>query len=106
MHPGLVLLAAAAAPTNMSVGGLIGPSGEPFMQVPAWEVMEQIRLTHWAELQALHDDGLAIQRADGGTLSPAHHAELQARLDRIQESYREKLYRADPFAVDSYGMRR
>jgi hypothetical protein len=102
LGPMLLAVATTSAAANL---GPIGPSGQPFIQVPAWEQIEQIRLIHMAELKGLHDDGLAIQRADGGTLSPAHHDELQARLDRIQESYRSQLYRADPFSVDSYGMR-
>ena len=78
----------------------------PYVSWPDNETIIQINLQHSAELEALRVDGLAIQRADGGTLTPAHRAELQARLDKIQASYRRLIYRSDPWAVDSMGMRK
>ncbi|HKD23440.1 MAG TPA: hypothetical protein VKB71_15595 [Rhizomicrobium sp.] len=34
-------------------------------------------------LMALRDEGLKLREADGGTLTPEHHAYLQAKLDAI-----------------------
>jgi hypothetical protein len=35
-------------------------------------------------LQSLRDQGLRLQREDGGTLTPEHRAELQSKLDAIR----------------------
>lgn len=35
------------------------------------------------EVKKLHDDGMKMVKADGGKLSDAHKAELQARLDKL-----------------------
>ncbi len=36
----------------------------------------------------LRDEGLKLQRADGGKLTPEHHAYLQTKLDAIQAKWR------------------
>jgi hypothetical protein len=36
-----------------------------------------------AELLSLREQGLRLQQADGGTLSPDHRAQLQSKLDAI-----------------------
>jgi len=36
------------------------------------------------ELQSLRDQGLRLQQADGGALTPEHRAELQSKLDAIR----------------------
>jgi len=59
--------------------------------------------THSTRLAALRTEALEMQAIDGGTLTPEHHAQLQARLDRIQLRYAEMLRRADPFSIDSNG---
>jgi hypothetical protein len=97
------LLLAAVASSSFTV---FGPSGGPYVITPPNEVIEQINLQHLAQLRRLHEDGLAIQRGDGGSLTAAHHAELQARLDRVQETYRRNIERVDPWAVKSDGIRR
>jgi hypothetical protein len=35
------------------------------------------------DVKKLHDDAVKLQKADGGQLSDAHKAELQARLDKL-----------------------
>jgi hypothetical protein len=35
------------------------------------------------DVKKLHDDAVKMQKADGGKLSEAHTAELQARLDKL-----------------------
>ena len=59
--------------------------------------------THSTRLAALRAEALEMQASDGGTLTPEHHAQLQAKLDRIQLRYAEMLRRADPFSIDSNG---
>lgn len=40
-------------------------------------------------LLKLQREGLELQRQDGGTLTPEHHAMLQAKLDRINAQAQE-----------------
>jgi hypothetical protein len=40
--------------------------------------------TQAVELLSLRDQGLRLQEADGGRLSPAHRAALQSKLDAIR----------------------
>ena len=103
-----LLLAATIASSATSAGTsvvAIYPSGH-YEGIPAKDLIQQIKFRYSAQLKSLRDEGLATRRADGGTLTPAHRAELQARLDRIQASYRHAIQQADPWAVDSLGMRR
>lgn len=104
------LLAAAAISAPVSAATPIGtpdflPSA-PYQPAPALEIMSIISLRHSAELNALRNEGLTILKADGGTLSAVHRAELQTRLDRLEGSYRRQLELYDPWAVDSMGMRK
>ena len=97
-------IASSATSAAISIGPIY-QSGH-YEGISGADLIEQIKFRHSAQLKALHDEGLAAQRADRGILTPTHHAELQARLDRIQESYRHAIEQADPWAVDSLGMRR
>ena len=54
------------------------------------------------DLNALRDEGLALQQADGGTLTPAHRAQLQDKLDGLRASYRSRIARSDPWAIVSW----
>lgn len=36
-------------------------------------------------LKKLHDEAVATQKADGGTLTPEHHAELEAKLAVLRQ---------------------
>lgn len=99
-----MLYAAAIASSHATASG-VAPSA-PYILFPARDAIEQINFRYSRQLKALHDEGLAIRRTDGGSLTPAHHAELQAKLDSIQASYRRAIERVDPLAVDSHGMRR
>ncbi len=44
--------------------------------------------TYWLELTKLRNKGLKIRKQDGGTLTGEHRALLQAKLDRINASWR------------------
>lgn len=99
------LLASSASAAPMYGAQDLLPNA-PYVAWPANESMVRITLMHSAELEALRKDGLALQASDGGTLSPAHRAQLQARLDRLNESYRRLIRRSDPWSVDSLGMRK
>ena len=100
-----ILIASPATATPMYGAQDLLPNA-PYVLWPANEAVVQITLLHTAELEALRKDGLALQAADGGTLTPAHRAQLQARLDRLQDSYRRLIRRSDPWSVDSLGMRK
>lgn len=97
-----ILLAAAmlGTPAQEDVSG--GPWPQ-YYGPPVPEMIAQINAGYTAELKALHEDGLAIRQADGGTLSPSHRAELQTRLDRINASYRRIIGRYG--TVDALGRR-
>lgn len=57
----------------------MSPSSIP---VPASDLRkEKIRRA----LTLLHDEGIKLREADGGTLSEEHRAYLQARLDAIRD---------------------
>ena len=100
-----VLIACAATAAPMYGAQDLLPNA-PYVLWPANESIVRINLMHSAELEALRKDGLALQAADGGTLSPAHRARLQARLDKLNDSYRRLINRSDPWSVDSLGMRK
>jgi len=58
------------------------------------------------DMETLRKDGLAQQAQDGGTLTPEHRAELQARLDRINATYRDRTRRSDGLSLNADGSRR
>ncbi len=43
------------------------------------------------DLTALRSEGLRLRAADGGALTPAHRAELEAKLDAVVHKYRVAL---------------
>jgi hypothetical protein len=58
------------------------------------------------DMEALRKEGLAQQALDGGTLTPEHRAELQARLDRINAVYQARTSRPDGLTLNADGSRR
>lgn len=64
---------------------------------------EAVTIQHLGDLRAFRNKALALQRADGGTLSAAHHAILQAKLDRLNAIYRERLRYTDPLSINADG---
>ncbi len=69
--------ATAADATSMGGGGAVSYVTAPVTPVgPAYE-------KKWA-LRDFIKEGRALQAADGGTLTPAHRAYLQAKLDAIR----------------------
>lgn len=52
------------------------------------------------QLKTFREEGLALRRADGGTLTPEHRAQLQARLDRLNAERCRNVTKHDPWAID------
>ena len=100
-----MLLAAAVvfgpATAMAQEGAYHPPSAEPVRRT-----ITSINLQHVEKLKALREEGLALQRADGGTLTPAHLAELQRKYDKLWESYHRNVARADRFSVNADGSAR
>ena len=69
----------------------------PPASVPTTKSITLINLQLEEQLKVLRKEGLALQRADGGILTPAHRIQLQAKLDNLWEYYRNKAARADPW---------
>jgi len=67
---------------------------------------EQIRYNYRNKLVALREEAIAIRDQDGGTLTDAHRAELQDRLDRIHADLRQEISDGDVFSVSADGRRR
>ena len=67
---------------------------------------EVISLRFSKRLEALRREALARRQADGGVLTPAHRALLQAKLDRLQASYRHAVRNIDPMSVNADGSSR
>jgi ABC-type oligopeptide transport system substrate-binding subunit len=68
--------------------------------------VEAANVRFTSDIEALRKEGLAQQGLDGGTLTPAHRAELQARLDQINAAYRVRIGRSDSLDVNADGSRR
>ena len=98
-----LFLAAVAVAAPASARPDYGPQdllpNAPYIAPLTPKTIVGLTLQNSAKLRAFHDEGLAIQRADGGTLTPEHRAALQAKLDRLVAEYRRSLHRADPWAV-------
>ena len=101
-----VAIAMGATAAHPSGGFPTSMPAAPYMGAPAPEIMSVIVLRHSAQLKALREEGLALRRADGGTLNDVHRAALQARLDKLQASYRRQIELYDAWALDSLGMRK
>ena len=52
---------------------------------------QEVDLQYEGQLDSFRRKALAMRQADGGTLSPAHLAVLQAKLDRLNRSYQTEL---------------
>ena len=52
---------------------------------------QEVDLQHEDQLAAFRRKALAVQEADRGKLTPAHLANLQSKLDRLNTSYRTEL---------------
>jgi len=48
-----------------------------------YDDLKNARIRH--ELTELHDEGIKLRDADGGTLTEAHRAYLQSKLDAIRD---------------------
>jgi hypothetical protein len=67
--PALATTAARAAPSGIAI-----PASAPSQPLRRHDAILAIR-----------DEALALQAADGGTLTDAHRAYLQAKLDAVRE---------------------
>lgn len=79
---GVILLATPAWSLNMrdSQGRVppTAPAGRFYSGMPDYRYQQ-----FESEIIALREEGLKLRAGDGGTLSAAHHAYLQAKLDAI-----------------------
>jgi hypothetical protein len=82
-----------------------GPENVTYSPMPGPDAVVQINLQHSRQLEAFRAEGLSLQRSDGGTLTSAHRAKLQAELDQIEAGYRRNLHRYDAWSVNSMGQR-
>ncbi len=64
---------------------------------------EAVNVQYQGDLRRFRNEALALRRADGGTLSTAHRAMLQAKLDRLNALYRERLRHTDPLRINADG---
>lgn len=64
---------------------------------------EAVNEEYLGDLRAFRNGALAVQQADGGTLSASHLKALQARLDRINAIYRDRLRYTDPLSINADG---
>jgi 4-aminobutyrate aminotransferase-like enzyme len=96
--------AASAAPaqSNNALATYDFNLGGTFRSNPA--AAANMRFTR--DMDVLRRDGLAQQVRDGGTLTPEHRAELQARLDEINAAYRKSIRDNDVSSVNADGSRR
>lgn len=78
----------------------------PNYEAPIKTPLHMVDLEFARRLEALRQEGLERQRFEGGTLSPASRAELQAKLDRELAAYRRKFKRNDPWSVNADGSAR
>jgi hypothetical protein len=53
------------------------------------------------QLKTFRQEGLVLQRLDGGTLTPQHRAQLQAKLDRMNADRCRNVTKHDPWALTS-----
>ena len=77
-----LLASTAASATPVAAGGAYDGYSGPGITNAAIDHGQAYR-KHRA-IVALERDGRTLQRADGGMLTPEHHALLQARLEAIQ----------------------
>ena len=73
------LAARSFAMTAPASSGYVSQSGAMFGRIPSYKEHQLI---------ALRDEGLKLQKADGGKLTPEHYAYLQSKLDAIQKKSR------------------
>jgi hypothetical protein len=52
------------------------------------------------QLKTFRQEGLILRQSDGGTLTPEHRAQLQARLDRLNADHCRNVTKHDPCALD------
>jgi len=93
----LVVVAALAAPAIAQFKPIDG-----HIQVSR----EAIELQYEGQLKSFREEALALRNADGGTLTAAHRASLQLKLDQLKADYGVALKNADPWSVNSDGSRR
>lgn len=93
---GLAAVTPAAAQTVYSQ-----PGGPP-------KVHDRIELQqiYFHRLKNLREEALRRQAADGGTLTPASSAYLQAKLDKINATRVRDARRNDLLSIDAFGVDR
>ena len=78
----------------------------PNYEAPLKTPLHMVDLEFAKRMEALRQEGLELQRSEGGTLSSASRARLQAKLDRELAAYRRKFKRNDPWSVNADGSAR
>jgi hypothetical protein len=66
----------------------------------------ELQQIYFHRLNSLRAEALHRQAHDGGTLSPASHAYLQAKLDKINATRERDARRNDLMSVDAFGAKR
>jgi hypothetical protein len=84
--PGLAAAIALAfgAPAAQAQVSNLGPANRPFPPSYSNRAVLDERVHIRTGLKKLHDDAVATQKADGGTLSEAHRAELTERMEALR----------------------
>ncbi|MCJ8158016.1 hypothetical protein [Sphingomonas sp. LaA6.9] len=106
MRPRSVLLAAimiSTAGTGLAQERLLS---SPAYVAPIRTPREIANRQFAARMEALRQEAVRQQQADGGTLTPEHRAQLQAKLDRLHETHRRLVARNDALSVNADGSRR
>ena len=84
MLAGLSLLAGAGAAAAKEPPFRMNPRGGQLSdERTGFDVHDQVHIR--AKLKALRDEAIATQKADGGTLTEAHKAELNGKLALIRK---------------------
>jgi hypothetical protein len=101
----LLILACLILAPSQAMAQSASPNAS-YLAPPIEDMIALVELQRAEELQALHDEGVNLRAADGGTLTAAHLSELQTKLDQLDASYRRRLRGYDPLIVDALGRRR
>src|SRR5579872_4919690 len=67
---------------------------------------QAVNAEYLGDVRALGRDALALQQSDGGKLSAVHLSRLQAKLDRLNATYQERLKYTDPLRINADGSMR
>ena len=87
-------LAIAAPSASESYRGTTG-------QIPPSK--DALYMEYESKARALQNQMIELQTADGGRLTAAHQAHLQAKAEALLADYRQDLAKVDPMSVNADG---